>query len=389
MMRGPFVAVVTLGMTTVVRRYGELYGNPYSPYVPVVMIATIMLLEYVITLVAPALEKALFFGADREDLSLIRNLEERMLTEKDLDQFLEIVTASICDQLQVPGAFIAVLEGNTVSYIIHAGDRHVLDHLPVSDALIQKIHHSPEEAREIYHLDGFGLIPLEYELDERGQYRLFGICGFPLEADQKFEPEQLKAVHLLAERATLALKDRALQVQVLESLSTLQPEVDYIQELIASASYNQRGLYRNGAQHVPPEFVDWVKDALSHYWGGPKLTNSSLLELKIVQAESESHDGSRTNALRALLKQAIEQTRPEGERKYTSDWILYNILDLKFIQGEKVREVARKLSVSEADLYRKQRIALESVAQNLMKMETEATSAEVKPTPETPTDQDQ
>jgi hypothetical protein len=389
MMRGPFVAVVTLGMTTVVRRYGELYGNPYNPFVPVVMIATIMLLEYVITLVAPALEKALFFGADREDLSLIRNLEERMLTEKDLDQFLEIITASICDQLQVPGAFIAVLEGSTVSYIIHAGDRHILDHLPVSDALIQKIHHSHEEAREIYHLDGFGLIPLEYELDEPGQYRLFGICGFPLEADQKFEPEQLKAVHLLAERATLALKDRALQMQVLESLSTLQPEVDYIQELIASASYNQRGLYRNGAQHVPPEFVDWVKDALSHYWGGPKLTNSSLLELKIVQAESESHDGSRTNALRALLKQAIEQTRPEGERKYTSDWILYNILDLKFIQGEKVREVARKLSVSEADLYRKQRIALESVAQNLMKMEAEATSTEVKPTPETQTDQDQ
>jgi transposase-like protein len=64
-------------------------------------------------------------------------------------------------------------------------------------------------------------------------------------------------------------------------------------------------------------------------------------------------------------------------------------LDLKFIQGEKVREVARKLSVSEADLYRKQRIALESVAQNLMKMEAEATSTEVKPTPETQTDQDQ
>jgi hypothetical protein len=335
------------------------------------------------------MEKALFFGADREDLSLIRNLEERMLTEKDLDQFLEIITASICDQLQVPGAFIAVLEGNTVRYIIHAGDRHVLDHLPVSDELIQKIHHSPEEAREIYHLDSFGLIPLEYQLDEQGQYRLFGICGFPLEADQEFEPEQLNAVHLLAERATLALKDRALQVQVLESLSTLQPEVDYIQDLIASASYNQRGLYRNGAPHVPPEFVDWVKDALSHYWGGPKLTNSSLLELKVVQAESESHDGSRTNALRALLKQAIEQTRPEGERKYTSDWILYNILDLKFIQGEKVREVARKLSVSEADLYRKQRVALESVAQNLMKMEAEAASADVKPTPETQMDQDQ
>jgi len=63
--------------------------------------------------------------------------------------------------------------------------------------------------------------------------------------------------------------------------------------------------------------------------------------------------------------------RPEGERKYTSDWILYNILDLKFIQGEKVREVARRLSISEADLYRKQRVALENVAQIIIEMETE------------------
>jgi hypothetical protein len=368
-------------MTTVVRRYGESLGNPYNPYVPVVMIATIMLLEYVITLVAPSMEKALFFGSDREDLSLIQNLEERMLTEKDLDQFLEIVSASICDQLQVPGAFIAVLDGNSVSYIIQAGDRHVLDGLPISDELLQQIHHAPQQAREIYPIGGYGIIPLEYQLEEQGQFRLFGICGFPLKDGQEFEPEQIKAVHLLTERATLALKDRTLQMQVLESLSTLQPEVDYIQELIASSSYNQKGLYRNGVPHVPPEFVDWVKDALTHYWGGPKLTNNSLLELKVVQAASESYEGSRTNALRSVLKQAIEQVRPEGERKFTSDWILYNILDLKFIQGEKVREVARKLSVSEADLYRKQRIALESVAQNLMKMEAEAANSEPRSTP--------
>jgi len=337
LMRGPFVAVVTLGMTTVVRRYGEAFGNPYNPYVPVVMIGTIMLLEYVITLVAPKLEDALFFGADREDLSLIRRLEERMLTEKDLDQFLEIITASICDQLQVPGAFIAVLEGNTVSYIIHAGDRHVLDSLPVSDELVQQVQQTPPPARQIIRFGSYGLIPLEYEIDDHGQYRLFGICGFPLNDDKEFEKEQLDAVFMLTERATLALKDRTLQLQVLDSLSMLQPEVDYIQELIASSSYDRKGIYRNGVPHVPPEFVDWVKDALTHYWGGPKLTNNSLLELKIVEAASESFDGSRPNALRSVLKQAIDQIKPQGERKFTSDWILYNILDLKFIQGEKVR----------------------------------------------------
>ena len=32
-----------------------------------------------------------------------------------------------------------------------------------------------------------------------------------------------------------------------------------------------------------PEFTTWVRDALSHYWGGPKLTSSPLMRLKVVQ----------------------------------------------------------------------------------------------------------
>ncbi len=367
LMRGPFVAMMVLGATTVVRRYGLALGDPYIPYVPVVMVGTVLVLEYFITLLAPRLEKALFFEADREDLSLIRTLEERMLTEKDLDQFLEIIAASICDQLQVRGAFIAVLENGSIDYIIHAGDRHILDKLPETSELIRAVQQS---SREPVSLGSFRLIPLVYQVDIE-QTRLFGVCGFPDGAVDAFLPEQITAVSLLADRATLALKDRALQMQVLNSLSVLQPEVDYIQELIANSSYNQKSIYRNGSAQVPGEFTDWVKDALTHYWGGPKLTNNPLLNLQLVQSASENYDGSKTNALRAVLKQAIEQSKPEGDRKFTSDWILYNILDLKFIQGEKVREVARKLAMSEADLYRKQRVALENIARIIMRQEAE------------------
>jgi len=256
-----------------------------------------------------------------------------MLTEKDLDQFLEIIAASICDQLQVRGAFIAVLENGSIDYIIHAGDRHILDKLPETSELIRAVQQS---SREPVSLGSFRLIPFVYQVDIE-QTRLFGVCGFPDGAVDAFLPEQITAVSLLADRATLALKDRALQMQVLNSLSVLQPEVDYIQELIANSSYNQKSIYRNGSAQVPGEFTDWVKDALTHYWGGPKLTNNPLLNLQLVQSASENYDGSKTNALRAVLKQAIEQSKPEGDRKLTSDWILYNILDLKFIQGEKVR----------------------------------------------------
>ncbi len=370
LMRGPFVAMMVLGATTVVRRYGLTLGNPYIPYVPVVMVGTVLILEYFITLLAPRLEKTLFFGADREDLSLIRTLEERMLTEKDLDQFLEIIAASICDQLQVRGAFIAVVENGSVNYFIHAGDRHIMDKLPETSELIRAVQPEQQSPREMVTLGSFRLIPLAYQQDIE-QTRLFGVCGFPDGSADAFLPEQLAAVRLLADRATLALKDRALQLQVLNSLSVLQPEVDYIQELIASSSYNQKGIYRNGGSQVPGEFTDWVKDALTHYWGGPKLTNNPLLNLRLVETTSENYDGSKTNALRAVLKQAIDQSKPEGDRKFTSDWILYNILDLKFIQGEKVREVARKLAMSEADLYRKQRIALENIARIVMRQEAE------------------
>ncbi len=61
--------------------------------------------------------------------------------------------------------------------------------------------------------------------------------------------------------------------------------------------------------------------------------------------------------------------KPGGERKFTTEWILYNILEMKFIEGRKVRDVASRLAMSEADLYRKQRVAIESVAKAIFDME--------------------
>ena len=72
------------------------------------------------------------------------------------------------------------------------------------------------------------------------------------------------------------------------------------------------------------------------------------------------------------LEQAIEQQRPGGTRQMTTpEWILYNILELKFLQGRRVREIARRLAMSESDLYRKQRVAIEAVARTLAEMERE------------------
>jgi hypothetical protein len=86
----------------------------------------------------------------------------------------------------------------------------------------------------------------------------------------------------------------------------------------------------------------------------------------------EAHDGNAVNALRSIIRTAIERVRPEGERRLTADWMLYNILEMKFLEGRKVRDVAMRLAMSEADLYRKQKVAIDSVAQTIVEMEREA-----------------
>ena len=67
--------------------------------------------------------------------------------------------------------------------------------------------------------------------------------------------------------------------------------------------------------------------------------------------------------------------RPPGERSLTaSEWVIYNILELRFIQGQRIRDVASRMAMSESDLYRKQRIAVEEVTKTIANMEEEAQS---------------
>ena len=102
------------------------------------------------------------------------------------------------------------------------------------------------------------------------------------------------------------------------------------------------------------------------------MTESPLLDLQVVQESLQDHDNLPVNALRNILRTAVEQVRPSGDRKFTSEWTLYNILEMKFLEGRKVKEIAKRLAVSEADLYRKQRVAIEAVANSIIEMEMKA-----------------
>jgi hypothetical protein len=180
-------------------------------------------------------------------------------------------------------------------------------------------------------------------------------------------------VGLLIEQAEEAMEDRRLQQEIFLALKNIIPEIDRIQRLRSAVSYaGSPTLLSLAAPAVPePDFPKMVRDALSHYWGGPKLTNSPLLSLRVVQEALAENDGNPARALRSVLAQAIEKQRPDGERRMTAaEWLIYNILDLKFVQGLRVRDIAQRLAMSEADLYRKQRLAIEEVARTLNEMES-------------------
>jgi hypothetical protein len=189
-------------------------------------------------------------------------------------------------------------------------------------------------------------------------------------------------INALLAQAAAALADRYVQEGVFATLQDILPDLERIQEWRSALRFAPSP----SPDSAPPQnlptysglaeesaWQQWVKDALSHYWGGPKLTENPLTGLRLVRRALTAEDGNVPRAMRAVLREAIERQRPTGERKLTaSEWLLYNILDLRFIQGQRVRDIAIRLAMSESDLYRKQRTAVAEVAKTLVEMEAAA-----------------
>ena len=369
-MRGPVTASATLALMTVVRRGGELLGTPYSAFVPFTVVASVLLMEHAITFAAPLWERWLFFGRDRNELELLQNVEERLLTQSDLQQFLESVLAAVRDHLQSPSAFVAALDDETLLPVVVAGNRALLD----QDSLTQALDHINGDVRHEFQWGNYWVLPLytrkrpEMDRDERPP--LLGLLGVARnELKNSMETDQRESLWLLADRAALALEDRQLQQRVFRSLADIQPQVEMIQRMRAASRYDTNASLLTAPRPQEADLANWVKDALTHYWGGPKFMNSPLTNLQVVRELAETEDGNTSNALRTLLRRAVDEVRPRGDRKFTTEWILYNILEMKFIEGRKVRDVAARLAMSEADLYRKQRVAIEAVAKAILEME--------------------
>ena len=373
LLRGPLVAGAALAVLVILTAFFTRVGMPDSRLILVAAVMTIILLQFAITVGRVPLERMLFLEtrSDREEIRRLQWLEERLLTGSDLRQFLELLLAALCDVTRSPAAFLVEWNEGGAAILAGVGPR---EKLPLDKDLSslpkpEVLEYIPGTG-SLFQWGGYWLLPLH----AAGREEMIGLIGLAATAEKlDLAPEERENLARLMERAAGALADERLQREVFSTLGRLMPDVEKIQRLSAAARYGGANLLAAPGSGAASEadLAQWVREALSHYWGGPKLTTSPLLGLRVVREELDSHDGNAVNALRAVLRRAVERVRPEGERRFTSEWLLYNILEMKFLEGKRVRDVALRLAVSEADLYRKQKLAIEEVARVIAGMESQ------------------
>jgi len=373
LLRGPVVASTVLAVTVVVNRASQLIGWEGSRLVPLAMVSTLLLLQFAITLVRPSIERWLFYGQDRKDMIRLQLLEDRLLTSGDLRQFLESILNAVSDVSGASSAFLATMvEGRVDLEVAVGGATDPLQELEGMGPLLgDSRRRDMPEIGPVFEWDSYWLIPLHQPAGPE----IIGLMGLRTGDLELLSSGSAKALAVLSERAAFAIAERLLQREVFQAVDRLVPQAEEVQRLRAVGRYaGSELLVPGGAPAAEPDLVHLVREALTHYWGGPRLTRSPLLGLRIVQEAMDDNNGNAVNALRSVLSSAVERVRPTGERRFTGEWMLYNILEMKFLEGRKVRDVALRLAMSEADLYRKQRVAIEAVAAAITHMEKEAAS---------------
>jgi hypothetical protein len=396
LLRGPFVGTLVIIVMLVMPRVELILGLPRDTALIFAVAGVIVIGQVAANLLKPWIDR-LIYSQDRDEILWIQELERRLLTSTDLAQFLTNILAGLCELLRVDTGLVLVQ--TTTGYQVEAvvGNVELARRLsggPEIQGIWQTFTTSGPNgsgvARSTFYADtDFWYCPLRGQDGEK----LLGVLTMRARSRTvDLSPSDRLEADALLHQAAAALADRYVQEGVFETLQQILPDLERIQEWRSALRFIPpeprvagQGQVEPAAKTVPWADADtWeqrVKDALSHYWGGPKLTDSPLTGLRLVRQALAHEDGSIPRAIRAVLHEAIERQRPSGERKLTtSEWLLYNILDLRFVQGERVRDIASRLAISESDLYRKQRVAVAEVAKTLAEMEAEVAASDGKVT---------
>jgi hypothetical protein len=379
-LRGPMTGLLALVTIVYVTPATRILGITGASFAPFAVVAVVLLWQWFVAIALPYLEKWLVFAADeRDQFARLQTLSDRLLTREDYVQLLEATLAAICDYLRVPTAFVVSLLEPEPEIIAAVGPvRPNEGKLREEAALLREQLAFAEEAQLVV-WNGFWAAPLNRR-DSTGNQVPIGILAIQARgAAVDLTPDEQVELARFLRRADQTFEDLSVQTDILSALEGLLPQITLSAETRGEIEYRTPSVSLTvpaGQPNLPPDlsdaeqFKEQVRAALRHYWGGPGLTNSRLLDLDIVRHGASSADESPTQTLRNLLLKAIDAQKPATERKMLSpEWTLYNILELRFIKGEKVKDVGLKLAMSEADLYRKQRVAIDAVADTLMEME--------------------
>lgn len=410
-LRGPLTGIVVLSVILFMPAITRSLALPGTDFFPFVAVAAVLLVQWGIALFLPMLDRHLVYAGDHDQAQQLQALSNRLLTPADAKQQFETILAAICDYLRTPSAFI-------VSFGVHEAKlESMIGSLRPSQAWLSSpefmtladpdaptpLGMSVSEDGDLIAWQSFWIVPLRSirpiqsiesvrtngagsleqitRTPEVVSEHIIGVLGIWARALQPdLTADEQPVFKALCYRAARVLNDVRLQGDIFARLQGLLPEMDALQRFRGPARYGDAPALAksddNGAVIVDSsELVELVRKALRDYWGGPGLTESHLLALNVVKLALADNEDNPARAVRAVLSQAIENLRPEGAPRKTTDWTLYNILNMHFVQGRKGSEVAEALAMSEASIYRKQGTAIKQVAARIEVMEHEAQTA--------------
>ncbi len=379
-LRGPSTGLLVLATIVLLSQTSRFFGMASDRFVPFAVVAVVLMWQWAVAIAKPSLESVLIYGdEDSDQLNKLRDLSDRLMSRSDLVQLMNGTLRALCDYLQVSTAFVASLDQTKVDVVEAIGPS-----IPSSTMIAEKRDDIVDMLTYITIIDtvpvrewhGYWIAPLFSRRLTRddGQPTLIGILGIQARAQAvNLTDDEQKRLTTFVRRIEQTLDDLSLQGEIYAALEGLLPQVAMTRARAAEMDYLP-GRSVNGLSQPPTlpdhdQLVEQVKAALRHYWGGPGLSRSRLLELQVVR-DCMAQNDNPAQALRSVLQEAIDSQRPDGERKSTDpEWTLYNILELRFVKGQKVTDVANRLAIAEATLYRRQRDAIEAVANAIERME--------------------
>jgi hypothetical protein len=433
MLRGPVTGIAVLTVVMFTPRLSGI-GIPGMALMPFLSVAVVLGLQWSFTVIIPFLERKLIYTADQDQARTIQELGAHVLTEADAKQLLEGTLAAVCDYMRVPSAFAATvgpdgihLEQTVGPLAPRTEDLESAEFMALLAAHTRNGENGNENGdysggatsyatnhREAVNLAAPSLNGGLSAGDEQGEShvtiipwgsywlvplrgtragssgRLTGMMGIWARSPvPDLQPEEEKVFRVLFTRVARVLDDMRLQSELFSRLEDILQETDAVRAADTTVRYGNASELARLAQAASPvdqpDFVDVVRAALRDYWGGPGLTDERLAKLTVVRKLLAENENQEAKAIRAIINQTLERIKPAGQRSMTAaEWVLYNIIDLRFIQGKKVRDTARQLAMSEADLYRKQRVAIAHLASEIAALEHRALEAQSAPSSPAP-----